>query len=59
MSRKDYVAIAKSISVNLTGKIKEEKLDNFLLSLCHVMKRDNEHFDAGRFIQACKEEVVK
>ncbi len=49
MTKKDYIAIADIIN---KYKDKEHML---LLKLCELFKKDNENFDADKFIKACCE----
>jgi hypothetical protein len=58
MSRKDYIVIAKSIKANLTDKVDEKRLDDFLYDLCSVMRQDNHMFDQHKFIEACKGNLI-
>lgn len=58
MSRKDYVAIAKTIAQAYAdhGQTVEVKyaLSNVASELAILFKRDNAAFDATRFHNACK-----
>ena len=49
MTKKDYIAIADIIN---KYRDKEHML---LLKLCELFKKDNENFDADKFIKACCE----
>lgn len=57
MTKKHYIAIAKSIKVNLSGRVEQRRLDDFLYDLCVMFKKDNSNFDFDRFVAACKGEV--
>ena len=47
MTKKDYIAIAKII--NKFGKIEHM----LLLKMCEYFKKNNQNFDADKFIEAC------
>ena len=49
MTKKDYIAIAKIL------KEYGDKEHMLLLKLCELFKKDNENFDADKFIKACCE----
>lgn len=58
MSRKDYIVIARSIRANLTDRIDDRWLDDFLYDLCIALQSDNVLFDRDKFIEACKGNLV-
>jgi|TARA_R100001244_G_scaffold77046_1_gene61085 hypothetical protein len=52
MSRKDYIAIAQILKKCRHGisTASQEKLAD---ELCELFLFDNEHFDSGKFLEAC------
>lgn len=54
MTRKDYVAIAQTISkVRAEAFNKEDALDRLTDEMSRLLKADNPRFDRERFVAAC------
>lgn len=57
MSRKDYVAFAEVIALEIKANIPATKAEQAVIdvakSMADVFKRDNPNFDRARFLTAC------
>ena len=59
LSRKHYVAIAKTINNNITRDTYGDEhihKDDLINDLCVIFKRDNSAFNSTMFVNACEDE---
>lgn len=55
MTKKDYIAIARAISVSERPNTSEtrDSIDELAKRLCSIFAADNPRFDRARFLKAC------